>query len=246
MKKKKLIRHPFLLNLFSISMVLLVGGAIMLHLDKTYDIPEYINIIVGISLTLISFTLLLLFVKNFGQLLKREAETRIEKIKTNAFSNKSFVLIQQRSVFANFVLVFGFLAIFIAWVIFLPVESFNAIGFWIFRIISILVTILGAIFSFVTPKKMLTYKNGELKITTDTKTLSIKPSQLIDYKKEYSYPNDKNKFRKEFYVDLILILDNNEQIILKNTDIEISFKYVLAAVKQIELENKNSKLKNEN
>ena len=60
-------------------MVLLVGGAIMLHLDRTYDIPEYINIIVGISLTLISFTLLLLFVKNFGQLLKREAQNKNRK-----------------------------------------------------------------------------------------------------------------------------------------------------------------------
>lgn len=234
MKKNKFsVKHPLFLFL-SFPFVILLGGAtIMLHIDRVYKLPNYVNIIVGISLCVFSIIWLILFSKNFGKFINKEENTKINKIKKYAFSNKSFVLIQKRNVVANFALLLGGISVFIAWLIFLPITQFSHYGYWIFRVISIVVTVLGFIFSFVTPQKMLVYKNGELIITTDEIKLTIKPSELIEYKRNPSYKKDKNLIRQQLYSDIILYLSNRE-ILLKKADCDWFLKKILKSVKEIE------------
>lgn len=231
--KKFSISHPLYVFLLLPVLIVLGGATIMMHLDRIYKLPNYVNAIVGISLGVFSLLWLLLFFRNFGKLIKKEENTKMQKIKKYAFSNKTFILIQKRSVLANYALVLGGLSVFVAWLIFLPVDQFNHYGYWIFRVVSILVTVLGAIFSFITPQKMLIYKNGKLTITTNDRSLTILPSKLRDYKQKPTV-KDKNRARQELLTDVILYLDEDE-ILLKKADCVMFLKRTIQVIKEIEL-----------
>lgn len=237
MKKKTLISHPLFVVL-SLPLIIILGGAtVMMHLDRVYKFPNYVNVICGVILGVFALIWLILFFLNFGKLMKREEKTKINKVKKYAFSNKSFVLIQKRSVLANFALIIGGISTFVAWLIFLPVDQFSHYGYWIFRAISILITAFGLVFSFITPQKMLVYKNGKLTIKTNEINLTINPSELIDYRKKPSYIKDKNTIRRDLYSDVILYLSNNE-ILLQKADCDFFLKKIVEVIKKIELKKK--------
>lgn len=232
MKKRRFsIKHPLLLSLCFPLIVLFGGTAIMLHIDRIYDLPDYANAIAGIGITVLSLIWLIVFLKNFSKIMRREEKTQIKKIKKYAFSNKSFVLIQKINLVANLSLLFGGLSVYVAWLIFLPVARFGHYGYWIFRAVSIFVTAFGFVFSFITPKKMLVYKNGELIISSTERTLTIKPSELIDYKKIPSNPGDNNWARQAMFCDVVLYLPDAE-ILLKKADCNLFLNNILKAVKK--------------
>ncbi len=241
MRKKVLIKHPLFLFIFSILFGILGIAALMLHLERLSLIPNYINAIIMISITVLSCVGLILFFKNLGKILKQEEKTKLQKITKNAFNNKSTLLIQKRCVVANMSLIIGGVCVYIAWIIFIPIAEFNSFEIWLFRGISILITILASIFSFITPRKMLVYKNGKLHINTSEKSLIIKPSELIKYEKTYSYPKEKILIKKSLFCDVFLYLEN-EKILLKKADCDFFLKSIIKTIKDIELKNENIKI----
>ena len=239
-KKGNLIKHPLYLFEGVVLSVLFGVPTIMMNLQAYVGYPEYIDTIVGLFVGgIFAPGSLILFLVKFNRFLKREEKTRVEKIKRNAFTGKTFVLIRKRSVFANLGFLLGCLFIFIFWVLLFPVGKASGYGFWIARIISVFVAILGWIFSFITPLKMLTYQNGKLTIKTHERTLTISPSELIDLNKQPQKPKDKNLNKRMLYVDVILNLES-EEIVLKSADCDTFLKAVIKAVKEIDEKMKNS------
>lgn len=232
MRKKKRIKHPLILYM-GLALIPFIGGTIMLFLDKYLNLAEYVNLIVGISLGVYALGWLILFFKNFSKIISREEKTKITQVKLNAFNNKRFTLIQKRCVIANFILILGGLCVYLAWFIFIPLTEFGDIGCIIFGIVSIVFTILGAIFSFVVPQKMLVYQNGLLIINTKDIYRTIKPSELKSYSKVSSYPKDKNRYRQDLYSDVVLHLEN-EDITLRKADCEMFLKQIVKVIKEIE------------
>lgn len=236
MKKKVFIKHPLYLLASLEILVLFLLPAIMLNLNSIVELSEKVNAIIGISVGVFAVLSLIVLYKNGDKYIKQEQKERLKKIKKNAFTDKRFVLIQKRSVLANLALIFGCILIYLAWLVLLPIQKFNGIGYWIFRISSILITSMGGIFSFITPKKMLVYRNGQLQINTDEKQVLIKPSELLGYKKNIIQSKLKGSSRGLF-CDMVLYLSDKE-FVLKKADCCVFFKDILQLLKKIEPQNK--------
>ena len=224
MKHKTKIKHPLCFFIFMHLGILFIPATIMMHLDRVYKFPNYVNVIVGLTIGVGAMFMLVLFPKNFSKAMKNQEKIDVSKIKSSAYLDKEVILIQERRVVANFLLILGGVAIWIAWFIFLPIKQFNGLGFWIFRIISIVITVLGGIFSFVKVPKLLVYKKGKLHIKTKEECLIISPRELISYKRNPKFIKDKNAARKDLWCDVVLFIENDKEIILKKADCNIFFK----------------------
>ena len=241
-RKKTIIKHPLVLFLSLVFLVLFGGGTIMMHLDANFDTPNYVNATVGISLGIFSAVSLIYFFKNFNKIIRTEQKTKINKLKESALNNKPFVLVKEKSVVANIVFVSGIIFVFFAWLVLIPSPQFNHISFWIFRIVSILIIILGAIFSFVTPKKLLTYENGQLIVYTDGNLQAIKPSDLVEIKRNLPKMNSDKKLNigNYLYSDIIICLKDRE-IVLKKVNSGYFLSSLIKTIKEIEIKNNENK-----
>ena len=78
-------------------------------------------------------------------------------------------------------------------------------------------------------------------INTPEKSLIIKPSELIKYEKTYSYPKEKNSYKKSLFCDVVLYLEN-EKILLKKQIATFFWNQLLKKIKDIKLKNENIKI----
>ena len=235
--KRKIIKHPIYFFAVLEILVLFLIPAIVFNLNQIIDLSTTLNAIIGVIIGLIAFIGIVLYFKNGNKYMKQEKKERLKKIKRNAFNDKKFILIKERHILSNFVFCYGLLFVYVMWLLLMPIQRFNGIEYWILRASSVLIIVIGGIGSFRKPKKMLVYKNGKLRIISNGENLVIKPSELLEYKKDFKNTNATSQ-RVNLYFDMVLYLQNKE-IILKKADCCLFFRDILQQLKNIEEQDKN-------
>ncbi|MBQ6980558.1 MAG: hypothetical protein IJQ07_07970 [Clostridia bacterium] len=219
--KKVLIKHKLFFYLFIGFTVIFGTPALMINLNKNYTISDAVNGAIGVGVAIFGVFWLISFFGNFSKIIGQEKKNKVNKVKKIAKKGKVAVLVKRRTVSGNLLFIFGLLSIYTAWLIFFPLPCFNSLWFWVFRAGSVVLTIIGAILSFVAPLKMLVYKDGIFIIDNGEAVKRINPEELSEYKKIY-YKRSDNCFATALYYDLALTI-NDEEIILKKADSEYDF-----------------------
>lgn len=254
--KKPFIKHPLYL-LISLGFIILFGGsAIGVNLDRIHPQSQLTKGLIICSLVVLINVVLFVGGAKFHKIIKREQKTAILAIQKNAFTGKKFTLIQKATITANLCLVIGGILFYVAWILLLPYGKCNALGYWIFRVITTLISIYGFVFSFFFKTKFMIYQNGKLIIKTENGYLSILPSQLIEVKTKnpkktpssprsqtapsfstttnYDSSNSFSKFMDDNQLHWIQLVLCDRMILLKHAELTSHFREKLKAIKKLE------------
>ena len=229
---KVFIRHPLYL-FYAVVMVLLLGvPAVMIRLNRTVEVTQTVNVIVGVTTGAVALISLILFAVFFGKITDREEKTAVANAVRSVKTGKRITIVQKRCVLGNFAFLIGVLAIFVSWILFFPSREFFSTWFWVFRVASVLLTAIGAVTSFFTPLKMLTYKDGFYTVNDGERTVTVAPRGLSVEKtvtdKKFA---DKDVPARDFYYDIYLSV-NGETVLLKKADAVTFYKSIIKAIEK--------------
>ena len=229
---KRIVKHP--LYLFMVVGAILVLGvpAVMIRLGKRIAVSETVNVCVGISTGVLCLLWLILFVANFSGLMKAEEKTTVKNAVKAIKKGKTVILVRKRCVVGNLAFIIGLIAVYAAWILFFPSAEFLSVGFWIFRIASVLLTAVGAVASFVTPTKMLTYKDGFYTVKNDDKTITATAGNFsVSGKINDKRFDGKDVPARELYYDLIVTV-NGKKVVLKKADGALFYEKIIKAIEK--------------
>lgn len=230
MKKsnKRIIKNPLTTTIIFCVAVVFIMIILWLHLIEFIGMRQTISNICGsiVAVDLFGFILLcFLFGKKWLKIERAERNKRFEqKVKAGA----KVLLMRKRAVTANFLLILSPIALLI-FVAFAPtiVRIGNAWAVATFVPLLALLTVLGVIFSFVTPKEYVRYENG--KIYLFKKPYS--PDQIIKMEKVYNLKT--NDPVCAMWFDYRFQLDNGDELYFSKADIVMGFEKKIKKIQEL-------------
>ena len=225
------IKYPFTLLLVS-ALLLIPVFILWAYLDFFCEgLSQYIQMIFGICVGSFCMLWCIIFFSLGQKLLKTEQETREKDFITKVKKGTKILLVKKRTILANLGLIIGVMLMFLT-IIIAPWQYKHLVLFIPLILISIILILLGIIFSFIKIEKYIEYKDFQIYI----KGAVIKTSEIVDIDIVRKETQNKSMLSKNFDFNLEIRLKNEQKIICEKADVTISLKRKIDIIKSLEID----------
>ena len=225
------IKYPFTLLLVS-ALLLIPIFILWAYLDFFCEgLSQYIQMIFGICVGSFCMLWCIIFFSLGQKLLKTEQETREKDFITKVKKGTKILLVKKRTILANLGLIIGVMLMFLT-IIIAPWQYKHLVLFIPLILISIILILLGIIFSFIKIEKYIEYKDFQIYI----KGAVIKTSEIVDIDIVRKETQNKSMLSKNFDFNLEIRLKNEQKIICEKADSTISLKRKIDIIKRLKID----------
>lgn len=230
-RSKRIIKYPITTLIIFCIVVLVVTFMAWAYLSQFTGKRQMIENICGPIIAVDMFGSFLLFILFGKRLLRTELNERNKRFEQKVKAGAKILLMQKRAVFANYLIVLCPVLLLII-IGLAPSIVWNG-NVWVvatFIPLFSLLIVMGAVFSFVTPKEYVRYERGKIYLFEKP----YFPSQIISMEKVYNFKT--RDFASALWFDYRIRLDSGEEIYFPKADCYFSFEEKIKRIQKLIIE----------